>query len=184
MDDRKAVLSILALSLVSIAWSGWTSSSYWLLLSTFSAALSSHALWKNKFPSRTSVLICTASISLMPIMGTIAGNYSYPLLEVVLSPLLTYSLALWLVTSTVRHEDNISAGTLAFMTLLVAVSIGTMVLLSLYYLDAILSADLIHSNSALMWPLSSLVIGSVAISAVVRIMGYEEGAMGMEEAKS
>jgi hypothetical protein len=117
-------------------------------------------------------------------MGTIAGNYSYPLLEVVLSPLLTYSLALWLVTSTVRHEDNISAGTLAFMTLLVAVSIGTMVLLSLYYLDAILSADLIHSNSALMWPLSSLVIGSVAISAVVRIMGYEEGAMGMEEAKS
>jgi hypothetical protein len=67
------------------------------------------------------------------------------------------------------------------MAALGAIAAGSIVLLSLYYLDSLFSLTLLSTNSDLMWPLSTLFLGTILISIAVRASGLEQSMWAQKE---
>lgn len=181
--NQKAAFLVLAASIISMAWAGAAQRPYWFLLSMFSFIWAAAALWKRKSSNTAAVQVCGASLVLVPILGFGAGPSSAEPLEVFISPVVLFSLSLAVISSTLQPSADCNAGTLAFFTFLLAVSMGTLALLSLYYLDSMLFTALMPTNSALMWPLTSLLVGSVAISLTLRVTGLERMIWRSKEAR-
>jgi hypothetical protein len=117
-----------------------------------------------------------ASISLAaaPLFGTLAGPASWPSLEDVLAPVLLYAMALDIVSESLAPVEACRPSAMLFLTALGTISAGSLVILSLYYVDALFSLNLLQTNSDLMWPLSTLFLGTIVITLVVRATGLEE----------
>jgi hypothetical protein len=138
-------------------------------------------IWTMAGLNRSSWLMATVSLAVVPVLGALAGPPAWPLLEVIIAPLLLYSMALGIVHATVTPSAESGPSALTFMAALGAIAAGSIVLLSMYYLDALFSLTLLSSNSDLMWPLSTLFLGTILISFMVRFSGLEQSMWAQKE---
>lgn len=171
-DPRTASL-VLLVSTISAFWGLWEGLAYWSILSLMAVAWAAWALWKRIEIKTTSWVMVATSLAAVPALGLAGGPASWTFLEDILAPVLLYSLSLGTIAATLGASKACGPRPMALMTTLGAISAGCIVLLSLYYLDALLSTTYLTGNGALMWPLSVLLLGTLLISAVVHISGLE-----------
>ena len=180
--ERRTTLVILAVSAAALIWSGAAQRPYWMFLSLAAMFWSVLSLRRGSSTNPAVMGGCAAALAVVPLLWLAAGPPVAEPLEVLLSPVVLFTLSLWIVSSSEPLSERCGTGTLAFFTFLLSVSMGTLALLSLYYLDAIIFTHFMPANSTLMWPLSSLLIGSLIISSTLRVTGWEEAALGFREA--
>ncbi len=171
-DPRTASL-VLLVSTISAFWGLWEGLAYWSILSLLAVTWAAWVLWKRAEINTTSWVMVASSLAAVPALGLAGGPASWDILEDLLAPVLLYSLSLGTIAATLGATKACGPSPMALLTFLGAISAGCIVLLALYYLDALLSTTFLTGNGDLMWPLSVVLLGTLLISAVVHISGLE-----------
>jgi hypothetical protein len=171
--DVRTTPILLAVSSISVFWGLWEGQAYWSVLSLLAVTWAAWSQWRKIEINNISWVLVTASLVAVPALGSAAGPSLWTFLVDVFAPVLLYSLSLGTIAATLGASRSYGPGPMALITFLAAISAGCLVLLSLYYLDALLSTNYLTGNSDLMWPLSALLLGTFLITIAVHVLGLE-----------
>jgi hypothetical protein len=172
--DRRTASLVLLVSTISAFWGLWEGQAYWSILSLLTVTWAAWALWWGIEPIPASWIPVTSSLAVMLAFGLVGGPSTWPILENVLAPILLYSLSLGTIAATLGASKACPPRSMALMAFLATISAGCIALLALYYLDALFSTTYLTGNGDLMWPLSTLLVGTLLISAIVHLSGHED----------
>ncbi len=172
-DLRKALL-VLLVSFISAAWGLWNGLAYWSTLSLLAVTWVAWTIWRKVEVNTTTPMMVATSLAAVLVLGLAGGPTTWSFLADIFAPVLLYSLTIGTIAPTLGASKACGPRTMALMAFLATVAAGCIVLLALYYLDALLSTTYLNGNSDLMWPLSIILLGALLISTVVHVSGLEE----------
>lgn len=165
----------------SLLWGVFLGHPYWAMVAAL--VLASAVLLASRAREARSAWTAVATpLLLVPVVGTVLNASDLTnFLMWSFGPGAFYMLSLIALAPLVPSGRRLSGAVLASLALLASVSMGCFGLLSLYYLDAILSTSYIVTNQDLMWPLTYLLAGGSFLTVAIYLLDVTPAALESRE---